>query len=190
MTPTTRPTLAELVALRREATPGRWYRYTVGHRSVRQAAGVVTRALFAVDVSPDVRPLMTDLTWVQTDSDEVNIALTGNGPRQTENADFVAAAANFDYEALAAELAALQAVEKVALNMAAVECDCKPTWTERGRHAPRFFWQFVDDYDLHDVLAAREGAPDVRLPDRHTDPLTGKDNPETWRRDPLTGEWH
>lgn len=25
---------------------------------------------------------------------------------------------------------------------------------------------------------------------RNVDPLTGRDNPESWRQDPLTGEWH
>jgi len=84
--------LTRLAELEKAATPGPWTAHTFGHRSVRQASGAVTRALFQPPVPDDIRSLMTDLTWVQTD--DINVALTGNGPKQTDNAAFIAALRN------------------------------------------------------------------------------------------------
>ena len=77
--------LDALAALAAAATPGPWYDQTVGHRSIRQAAGAVTRALFVAPL-----PSCTDLSWVYTDGP--NICLTGNGPTSVENAAYIAAA--------------------------------------------------------------------------------------------------
>lgn len=74
----------KLRALAQAATPGPWHRHSYGHRSVRSAAGSVARSLF--------RSTNTDLTYVHgEDESKPHIALTGNGPKQTANADYIAA---------------------------------------------------------------------------------------------------
>jgi hypothetical protein len=39
-------------------------------------------------------------------------------------------------------------------NLLRTPCDCGPAWTERGRHDPRCFYQFVHDYLDDDDIAA------------------------------------
>ena len=82
-------TVARLAQLEAAATPGPWHRHTYGHRSVRQAAGVVTRALF--------HSTHTDLSYVHGDAPDgegPSVCLTGNGPKQTDNADLIVALRN------------------------------------------------------------------------------------------------
>jgi hypothetical protein len=88
----------DLIAKAREretaATPGPWHRHTYGHATVRRAAGQVTRGLFKTS--------NTDLSYVHDgapDDDGASVALIGNGPKQTDNADLIVAARN-DYPLL------------------------------------------------------------------------------------------
>lgn len=90
--------LAELRRLAEAATPGEWRRLTEGNKSIRSAAGKVTRDLFAVGqsipggASRELRDTFHDMTYVVTEDGKRNIALIGNGPNQVHNGDFVAAA--------------------------------------------------------------------------------------------------
>lgn len=97
---TPNPPLDLLERLLAEATPGPWERRTYGHASLRQAAGKVTRGLFAVDKSVPggadraLRDTFTDMTYIVTEDGKRNIALIGNGPKQIPNAEFLVYAAN------------------------------------------------------------------------------------------------
>jgi len=69
------------------ATPGPWHRHTFGHASTISQTLAVGKAL--KDTSDTAGFPMTDLTWLHDDN-ETSIGLTGNGPAQVENADFIA----------------------------------------------------------------------------------------------------
>jgi len=89
--------LAELRRLAEAATPGSWHRHTYGHRSIRAAAGKVTEALFRLGESVpggadrELRDTFHDLTYVHQDDEGPTVAMTGNGPKQVANAEFIAA---------------------------------------------------------------------------------------------------
>ena len=92
------------------ATEGPWTRVTVGHGGLIDQLAAVGHALEATNrkAFPQERYLMTDLTWVETDTQPV--ALVGNGPKQTENGDLLAHARQ-DVPALLAIADAAAAVE-------------------------------------------------------------------------------
>lgn len=85
--------IAAIEARLAEATPGPWLRHTYGHKDTRsqvRAAGkalrLTTATLRESTGDPDIEA--TDLTWVE--HEHGSISLIGNGPRQTDNGDFIA----------------------------------------------------------------------------------------------------
>lgn len=84
--------LAELVALAEKATPGPWVRVTEGNASVEQLAHKLLHDL-SVPLAEGI-PANTDATYVLTADGSKSVALVGNGPKQTDNGDFIVAAAN------------------------------------------------------------------------------------------------
>jgi hypothetical protein len=98
--------LADIRAREAEATPGPWWRHTYGHRDTRSQVRAASKALRRTNATlreatgdPDIES--TDLTWVEYEGGSV--AMVGNGPRQTENGDFIANARE-DIPALLAEV--------------------------------------------------------------------------------------
>jgi hypothetical protein len=76
-----------LSELAEKATPGPWHRHTYGHRSIRAGAGKVLAAL--------LKGTTTDMSYVHSDDPDgegPSIGLIGNGPKQIENSDYIAAA--------------------------------------------------------------------------------------------------
>jgi hypothetical protein len=97
--------LETLRALSEAASPGSWTRETIGNATLRSAAGRVTRDLYAVapGESKELRDTFHDLTYIVSADGSKSIALTGNGPKQIANAEFIAAAVEYVRARLAAQ---------------------------------------------------------------------------------------
>ncbi len=128
--------MTDVKALLEQASPLPWHRHTYGHRSIRQAAGVVTRALFSVGESVrggadrELRDTFTDLSYVHgdvPDGEGPSIALTGNGPKQIPNADLIVYAVNRlpDYEAAVDALERLLKAGHGAYGLHGAPCRCE-----------------------------------------------------------------
>lgn len=76
-----------------KAKPGPWERVTQGHSGLASQVSEVAYALESTNrwAFPEERYLMTDLTWVDGPNGS-HVVLVGNGPKQTEHGDFIAAA--------------------------------------------------------------------------------------------------
>lgn len=83
---------AHLRRLLAEATPGPWERVTVGNHDQRHAAGMAFLNVMAVRSEDNPEIDFSDLTYVR--SGWPNVCMTGNGPKQTDNADLIVAAVN------------------------------------------------------------------------------------------------
>lgn len=140
--------MADVKALLEQATPLPWHRHAYGHRSIREAAGKVTRSLFLVGesvpggASRKLRDTFTDLTYIHDVEEGPSVALTGNGPKQTANADLIVHAVNHlpDYEA------AVDALERVIRLV---------PYPSEQQHGPK--WQLDNNRKVRDAVdTARE----------------------------------
>lgn len=92
------------------ATPRPWLAITEGSFDQKHAAAKAFEAVMATKVPDCPACEFTDLTWLRDDTDAVQIALVGNGPKATENAALIVAAVN-DYDRLRAIEAAARATK-------------------------------------------------------------------------------
>lgn len=65
-----------------------WHRETIGHTGLAPIVNKIDFSL-AVPPAPGVAP-STDATWIY-DAEDYIVCFVGNGPRQTENGDLIAA---------------------------------------------------------------------------------------------------
>ena len=83
--PTERTRLDAIRQREQAATEGPWVALTIGYADHEGQLDDIRDALEYADRDGVV---MTDMTWVE--SEHRHVALTGNGPRQTHNAAFIA----------------------------------------------------------------------------------------------------
>lgn len=83
----------ELRRLLDEATTGPWERVTEGSHNQRDAAAKAFLSVWATRAADNAAIDFTDLTFVREPGDR-NVAMVGNGPKQTENGDLIVAAVN------------------------------------------------------------------------------------------------
>ena len=82
----------ELRRLLVEATPGPWERVTEGNYDQRHAAAQAFLSVMATKAKDDSDIQFSDLTYIRAGFP--NVAMVGNGPKQTENGDLIVAAVN------------------------------------------------------------------------------------------------
>lgn len=86
-------TLERLRALSEAASPGPWRRQTEGNASVEQLGHKILHDLLVP--LPNGSPPHTDATYLLTEDGAKNVAFIGNGPRQTDNGDFIVEAVEY-----------------------------------------------------------------------------------------------
>lgn len=94
--------LDELRALSEAATPGPWERVTEGNYDQRHAAAAAFLSIMAARSEDNSDIEFSDVTYIR--AGWPNVAMVGNGPKQTENGDFIVAAVNYVRAALAPSL--------------------------------------------------------------------------------------
>jgi hypothetical protein len=88
--------LEELRKLEAAATAGEWHRHTYGHANLTDIAAAVTYSIGMTD------PPSTDASWLHANEDGPAVSFVGNGPKQTDNGDFIVALRNAAPDLIAA----------------------------------------------------------------------------------------